>query len=156
MDLPNTDDLQQFDLLWEQAQHAVTIPHKVDLLKQAVALYKGPVFENACDEHWIIGTVTHYKMRYIGIVNELLATLDQAEDYTGVQQYAARAIELTPENVKAHYWLIHAMSHLGALELAKNEIIRAKSLLTSEEFATLKKYVMQDKTLPYAILFADE
>lgn len=149
-------DLQQFDLLWEQAQHAVTIPHKVDLLKRAVDLYKGSVFENACDEHWIIGTVTHYKMRYIGIVNELLATLDQAEDYTGVQQYAARAIELTPENVKAHYWLIHAMSHLGALELAKNEITRAKSLLTGEEFSNLKKYVMQDNTLPFSILFADE
>ena len=29
-------DLQQFDMLWEQALHAVTIPHKVELLKQAV------------------------------------------------------------------------------------------------------------------------
>ena len=68
-------DLQQFDLLWESAQHAVSVPHKVELLKKAVELYLGHVFENACDEHWIIGTVTHYKTRYIGIVNELLTTL---------------------------------------------------------------------------------
>lgn len=100
--------------------------------------------------------MTCYKLRYIGIVNELLATLDQAKDYTGVQQYATRAIELAPENTKAHYWLIHSMNHLGTLELAKNEIARAKSLLTSDEFATLKKYVIQDDTMPYSLLFADE
>lgn len=149
-------DLQQFDMLWEQALHAVTIPHKVELLKQAVELYKGPVFENACTEHWILSTVNHYQLRYIGLVNELLATLDEAGDYTGVQQYAARAIQLTPENIKAHYWLIHSMNHLGTLELAKNAVSHAKVVLTGEEFNKLKKDVAQDKTMPYSVLFADE
>ena len=149
-------DLQQFDLLWEQAQHAATVPHKVDLLKRAADLYKGPVFENACDELWIVSTVNHYKLRYIGIINELLATLDQAEDFTNLQKYAAKAVELTPENVTAHYWLIHSMNHLGTLELAKNEIVHAKAVLTNEEFDTLKKYVSRDNTMPYTALFADE
>lgn len=155
-DLHIMTDLQQFDMLWEQAQHAVTIPHKVNLLKRAVELYKGPVFENACDEHWIMSTVIHYKLRYMGLVNELLATLDEAGDFTGVQQYAAKAVELVPENVRAHYWLIRSMNHLGTLELAKNEIKHARMVLTGEEFESLKKYVSQDKTLPYSILFADE
>ena len=47
------------------------------------------VFENACDEHWIIGTVTHYKTRYIGIVNELLTTLMDAGDYAALSKNAA-------------------------------------------------------------------
>lgn len=149
-------DLQQFDMLWEQAQHAVTVPHKVELLKQAVELYKGSVFENACDEHWITSTVTRYKLRYMGLVNELLSTLDNAGDFTGVQQYATKAVKLTPENVKAHYWLVHSMNHLGALELAKNEIANAKTILTGDEFATLKKYVFQDDTMPYTVLFSEE
>ena len=149
-------DLQQFDLLWEQAQHAVTVPHKIELLKKAADLYKGPVFENACDELWIVSTVNHYKLRYIGIINELLITLDQVEDFTNLQKYAARAVELTPENVMAHYWLIHSMNHLGTLELAKNEIVHAQAVLTSEEFDTLKKCVARDNTMPYNALFADE
>ncbi len=149
-------DLQKFDSLWEQAQHTVTLPHKVELLKRAVELYKDSVFENACNEHWIMGTVTHYKIRYIGIVNELLATLDRLEDFTGVQQYASKAIKLTPENVRAHYWLIHAMNHLGSLELAKNEISHAKVTLTGEEFAMLKKYIAEDNTMPYRTLFGEE
>lgn len=141
-------DLQQFDLLWDQALTAISVSHKVELLKQAFALYKGPVFENACDEHWILPTVTHYKLRYIGIVNELLSTLNDTEDYVGIQQYAPKAIELAPENYKAYYWLIRAMAKLGTIELAKNEIAHAKSHLTSEEFASLKKLVINDGDLP--------
>lgn len=146
-------DLQQFDQLSEAAQHAVTITQKVDYLKQAVTLYRGHVYENACDEHWVIGTVTHYKSKYIGVVNELLATLMSAGDYAGVQQYANRAIELTPENIRAHYWLICAMNKLETYELAKNQITQAKSKLTSEEWASLKKLVMLDDSLPYSSLF---
>lgn len=149
-------DLQQFDLLWEQAQHAVSVSHRVDLLKEAVALYKGHVFENACDEHWIIGTVTHYKSRYIGIVNELLATLMDAGDYTSVQHYATRAIELTPENIKAYYWLVRAMVKLDCFEMAKNEINHARRNLTHEEFASLKKLVTIDAELPSTLLFDGE
>lgn len=149
-------DLQQFELLWENAQHAPTIPHKVELLKKAVTLYKGDVFENARGELWIDGYATHYRFRYIGIINELLATLAAAGDFTGVQQYASRAIALTPENTRAHYWLIHTMNHFGTLELAKNQIVLAKEALTSEEYNSLKKYIAEDQTMPYNILFGSE
>lgn len=83
-------------------------------------------------------------------------TLMDAGDYTGVQHYATRAIELTPENVNAYYWLIKAMTKLGTFEMVKNEITHARNNLTSEEFASLKKLVLLDDTLPYATLFDEE
>ena len=149
-------DLQQFDFLWEKSQHAPTVPHKVELLKQAANLYKGAVFENAGGELWIEGIATRYRLRYIGIINELLATLSDAGDFVSVQQHAAKAIGLTPENTRAYYWLIHAMSHLGAYELARNQIALAKENLTNEEYNTLKKYIAKDTTIPYKTLFGDE
>ena len=115
-------------------------------------LYRGHVFENACDEHWIIGTVTHYKSQYIGVVNELLATLMDVGDYSGVQHYAAKAKKITPENIKVYYWLVCAMTKLDCSELANNEIAHAKKSLTSEEFASLKKLLMSDKSLPDELL----
>lgn len=145
-------DLQQFDLLWEKAQHATSVSHKVELLKKAVDLYRGHVFENACDEHWIIGTVTHYKSQYIGVVNELLATLMDVGDYSGVQHYASKAKKITPENIKVYYWLVCAMTKLDCSELAKNEIAHAKKSLTSEEFVSLRKLLMSDKSLPDELL----
>ena len=145
-------DLQQFDLLWEKAQQATTVTNKVELLKKAVELYRGHVFENACDEHWIIGTVTHYKSQYIGVVNELLATLMDVGDYSGVQHYASKAKKITPENIKVYYWLVCAMTKLDCSELAKNEIAHAKKSLTSEEFVSLRKLLMSDKSLPDELL----
>ena len=51
-----------------------------------------------------------------------------------------QALKLTPENIKTYYRLICAMFHSGAVELARNEVQRAKSVLTSEEYATLVNY----------------
>ena len=154
-DLNIMTDLNQFDLLLEEAQHTTIIPHKVELMKKAISLYKGTVFENADGEMWIKPIATKYRLQYIGIVNELLATLDEAGEFTGLRQHAARAVELTPENIRAHYWLLHAMNHLGTLELARNHIAHAKEILTSDEYASLKKSVAQDSTMPFAVLFSD-
>ncbi len=141
-------DLQQFDALWENAQLVGSTSRKVELLKQAMELYRGPVFENAIGEHWIMGLATHYSIRYVGLVNELLATLADAEDYAGLQLYASRSLDIAPENIKAHYWRVYAMYHLGAVEIAKNEIIRLKNDLTPEEYATLIGYIKKDRNIP--------
>ena len=154
-DLNIMTDLNQFDLLVEEAQHTTIIPYKVELMKKAVALYKGTVFENADGELWIKPIATKYRLHYIGIVNELLATLDEAGDFTSLRQYAAKAVELTSENTRAHYWLLHAMNHLGTLELARNHIAHAKEILTSDEYASLKKSVAQDSTMPFNVMFSD-
>lgn len=155
-DLNIMTDLQQFELLCDNAQHTPIIQHKIELMKKAADLYKGDVFENAKGEFWIDSIATHYRLRYIGIVNELLATLDAVNDFAGVQQYAAKAIMLTPENARAHYWMIHAMNHLGTLELARNQITFAKGTLTSEEYSSLKKFIAEDPTMPYTVLFGSE
>lgn len=134
-------DLQQFDTLWERAQKAGTASHKIELLKQAVALYRGPLFENAAGEHWIVGLATHYSMRYAGLINELLSALAEIKDYSGLQLYATKACDIMPENIKARYWLIYAIYHLGAVEVAKSEMERARTILTAEEFTLLSQYI---------------
>lgn len=148
-------DIQQFDRLWDAAQHAAGTSQKVELLKQAVDIYKGHIFENACDEHWIVSLVNHYSMRYVGLINELLSTLAAAGDYSGVQLYASRALDIMPGNLRAHYWLIFAMYHMGAIEMAKAEVERAKSDLTTEEYHTLVRYLREDKHMPIRVLFED-
>lgn len=147
-------DLQKFDRLWEQAQKNIPVSQKAHILKRAIHLCRGSVFETACDDHWLVGIVTEYKLKYIGLVNELLSILAEYDDYNGIHTFATQALKLTPENIKAHYWLIYAMYHSGAVELAKNEVQRAKCVLTNEEYATLKKYLLQDESLSYSLFVA--
>lgn len=146
-------DMQQFDNLRDAAQHAGGIHHKVDLLKRAVEIYRGHVYEKACDEHWIIGLSNHYSMRYVGVVNELLKTLAEAGDYEGVQFYAAKSLDIMPGNLRAYFWSVYSMYHMGAVELARNEVERAKAELTGEEYATLLGYLRTDSSLRTNDLF---
>ena len=130
-------DVQQFDRLCEAARQTVLSVQKVNYMKKALHLYRGPLFRGAQDDHWIVSQVNLYRLRYVALVNELLSTLVATQDYACVQHYAIRAIEIMPGNLKAYYWLIIATYHLGAVELARTELNRAKLSLTSEEYGIL-------------------
>ena len=130
-------DLQQFDRCCDAVQSTLSLVRKVELLKQALSIYRGAVYKKASSEPWLVKTATHYSLRYIGVVNELLAKLAEAEDYAGIHQYATHALDIEPGNVKARYWLIYAMYNMSTIELAKSELERAKVDLTSEEYEEL-------------------
>ena len=36
-----------------------------------------------------------------------------------------------------HYWLIHAMNHLGSPEMAKSQLMAAKKVLTEDDYQDL-------------------
>lgn len=140
-------DLQQFEALWELSKQNIPIPQKVHTLKQAIRLYRGSVFASSCDDHWVVGIATEYKMKYIGMVNELLSILAQFSDYGGIQHYANKALSLVPENVKGQYWLIYAMYHDGTIALARQEFQQAKLRLTDDEFASLVGLIRKDGSI---------
>lgn len=148
-------DMQQFDKLLDAVQNAATTSMKVDLIKQAITLYRGQLFEDARGEHWIMPMAHTYNLRYIGLVNELPTQLAEAGDYTGIQQYASKALDIMPGNIKAHFWLVYAMFHSGAIKMAKSEITRAKSILTAEEYVTLIRYLKKNQDMTSVIDFDD-
>ena len=86
--------------------------------------------------------------RLVKPINELLELLAAVKEYDSIQKYASRAISLTPENVRAYYWLIYTIHQQGSIELAKNEVIRARELLTSSEYQTLKMMLAEDQSIP--------
>lgn len=146
-------DIQQFSNLWKQLQEEMPLPQRVHTLKSAIKLYRGAVFASACDDHWLVGIATKYKMKYISIINELLSILAGFEDYDGIHHFALKALSRVPENVKAHYWVIYAMYHAGTVEMAKQELQHLKKTLTSDEYLTLVGYIEKDDTMQNCQLF---
>lgn len=59
-----------------------------------------------------------------------------------------RAYDLIPDNVLIRYWLIYSMYRLGAVEMAKGEISRAKADFSSEEFDALISYLKKCPEIP--------
>lgn len=131
-------DLQIFDQYRNGIQETPSLAHKVELLKKTVEIYGGHVFSRDNADDWVMPTATHYALIYVGIVNELLKILAEARDYSEVLHYAARALEIEPGNMRAHYWRIFALYRSGATEMAAASLPMAKRSLTEEEYSELK------------------
>lgn len=130
-------DLDLFDQYWQEGQKSTSLSAKGNLLKKALETYKTGVLPAFASEHWLISSAAHYSLRYVGVLNELLSTLDMAHDYVCIHEYANTAVKTVPGSVDAYYWLIYAMNRLGTTEIARNELRIAKEVLNPEEYDDL-------------------
>jgi len=142
-------DLQQFERYKEAANSTSSITRKVEFLKKALKLYKGPLLASAAGEHWIVPSSTHYHLDYLGVANELLKTLAELRDYTDVHYYAAQVLEQEPGNVNAHFWLIFAAHRQGSTDMAKVALRKATQVLTEEEYQELVEQLRRLQELPF-------
>ncbi len=138
-------DLQQFDRCWDVAKRATSSAEKIVLLKQAIELYRGSVFKLASGEHWLYSIENHYNVQYFQIVKLLLEELANVKDYIGVSEYATKTLCVMPGNVTAYYWMVYSTYQLGAIEMAKAEVERARREMTSEEYVELIERLRKNK-----------
>lgn len=127
-------DYQRFDELVSSAVRASSVINKVDILKNALDLYRGRVLSSADGEHWLIQFATKYHLSYMSAVSELLKQLDSLRSYDLLNQYAMKSLAIAPDNPKAYCWLIRSLKAQGMNELATNELAAAKEHLTTEEY----------------------
>lgn len=143
-DLHIMTDMESFENYFDEAQVTADPTAKAHLLKKAMDTYKHGLLTEYSGEHWFMPTVAHYNLRYIGVVNQLLATLDRANDYVCIYEYANIARSAVPDSGDAYYWLIYAMTHLGMTEIARNELHAAKQILTEDDYQDLVKRLNTD------------
>lgn len=127
-------DLDMFTDAWNQAAVGSDLVTKGHMLKKAMDIYKNGLLPAHSSEHWLMPIAAHYSLRYIGIISQLLSTLDLAHDYVCIHEYAGIAVQAVPGSADAHYWLTYAMLKLGTTELARNELRAAKQLLNDEDY----------------------
>ena len=138
-------DYDQFDTLEREACHATEKMRRIELMKQAITLYRGEFFASTNSEDWVQSTARSFALRYIHLVNEILSILAEVGDIAGVHYYARKGIEFTPENVKAHFWMIHAVRCGMAPELFEAELKWSKERLTEEEYQDLLELLEKTK-----------
>lgn len=140
-------DVSRFEDYWQQAQNTVTMQTKIELLKNAVALYKGSVFQSASGEHWLIAHELAYQYKCAGIYNELMKAYFETQNYASVQYYAANALKLDENNVDAYYWKIRALKRKDSMAMVKGELKMAEHILEKNEYAELLRKLDKVKAL---------
>lgn len=138
-------DLEQFDRYRRDAQNMPSTSNspdaKIELLKKAAALYRGSLFVTASGEHWLIPAEVNYRLKYNGVINELMRELSAIRSYSLIQEYAGMALQVDPRNSDAYFWLITALNHLGSPEIAKSELYMARQMLEDTEYQDLTKHL---------------
>ena len=130
-------DIQHFEEYWLQAQNAFTMQAKIELLKKAVELYRGHIYDSAGSEHWLMSHSIAYKYKCLGIYTDLMRAYYETQDYATVQYYASLALKIEKASVDGYYWMIRAMSQRDSVSMAKGHLKIAEHVLTSEEYQEL-------------------
>lgn len=138
-------DVEQFDELWKQAQSAVTMQTKIQLLQEAVKIYKGDIFETASGEHWVLPHEISYKYKCLGIHNDLMRAFFDTKNYGSVEYYASNALRIDHANADAYYWRIRSLRRKGESGLLKGELLMAEHVLESETYLELKNKLEKTK-----------
>ena len=140
-------DVQQFEDFWLQAQSAITMQTKLELLRKATEIYRGNIYETASSEHWLMAHELAYRYKCLGVYVEIMRMYYDLQDYTNVQRYAALALNIDKASVDAYYWMIRAMRQRDSLSMAKGELKMAEHILTDEEYAELLQKLEKTKDL---------
>ena len=130
-------DMERFDRAHDAARSATALASKIEFIIQALSIYKGEIYPTASGEHWISPTSTHYALRYMSLVNDLLSEFAHLNDWDAVNRYASKSLAVMPGNVQTYYWQIYATYRIGSLAVVKDELERARAILSEEEYEDL-------------------
>lgn len=131
-------DFDQMETIWKYASTLNDLEAKVESLKRALEIYRGNMFQDAADEEWILGSVSHYHLLYLQIAKALFEALDGLQDYCAIHDYTLRVLEIDHGNAEAQFWLICAMKKMGATDQAKRTLLAAKEVMIDEEYEEMK------------------
>lgn len=146
-DLNIMTDIQEFEDNWAQAQSAITMQTKLELLKKATEIYRGNIFDAASSEHWLMPHELSYKYKCLEIYIDMVRIYFDVQDYANVQKYASMALLIDKASVDAYYWLIRAKRQRDSLSMAKGELKMAEHVLSDEEYAELLQKLEKTRDL---------
>ncbi len=136
-ELPITIDVWEFEDLIRTSKVTRDILKKIELLKQAVSLYRGTVYKEISDKEWLMAHAMRYDHLYESTVLELLESLDKVKDYGAMHHHTLEALNYMPDSAELYYWLIKASEGMGSKGMLKNQMELIQSHLREEEYRKL-------------------
>jgi len=132
-------DADEMEELYYRAKATADEEKKLELLKEAFALYKGRVFETGESEMgtWMLEYMTRYSDIFINITKELLTILGHRRDDYGVVEYGSKALRIEPGIQDVYYWLVQSANHIGNTTAREKYLEAAKEALAEEEYERL-------------------
>lgn len=149
-EIPCEVDLDRFEALCLQAQQdGLDNKKKLELYREATALYKGPLLPKLSDQIWLMPLATHCHSLFVAAVKEQSGLLVEQGLYEELTELCLRAAELDPTNEELQVLAIRALLYQGrnseALTLYENAtelLYRSLGIRASDELRSLYAQIM--------------
>lgn len=138
-ELKVTTDIQQFETHLRTAETTKKPEEKLEALRKAVDLYRGPVFFHGRDQMWLNDIVSHYEVRYIKAVDALMHELEKTGNYQEIARYATIAHVICPGNGLICYWLILSSLKLSGMAQARKTFLRLREDMIPDEIEDIRE-----------------
>lgn len=106
-------DAEEFERLIKSAKSCQDEKDKVQILIQAVELYKDDVLPEYCYQDWVVQAREHYKDLLISALLELISFNERCEHFTEVIDLSKRVLEQDSFNESACCSYMKALTKLG-------------------------------------------
>lgn len=112
-------DAQTLDDLWKEASSLKEHLPKLDVLKKAVTLYRGHLYDDRCSDQWTISAYHHYSKVYAEVITALLDELGIEENYSEIHEYATESMNVMTGIMRVYFWLVVSTCMISRYEAAK-------------------------------------
>lgn len=127
-EIPLQLDLDRFEQLCKDAAAAETGDARLDLLRQALELYRGDFLPKLSMEPWVMPISAYYHQLYLDTVEQALILMEERQQWSDIADLCEKALKIEPYS-EALY------QHLMRCRIAMND--RAGALSAYDEMSEL-------------------
>lgn len=130
-------DYRQFNELYKSAQRIVDEKQKKTVLQSAIGLYRGHITSDFEDDHWMVAIIQEYKRKFHESIDMICEILHKAQDYDSVHHYAAKGLNISPDNESMYLWMYHSMLKKHSHSQACQVLLAGQEHLTPDSYHDL-------------------
>lgn len=124
-------DTEMFEALCKQAAAAQDEASRLDLLMQALSVYKGDFLPKLSTESWVMPIHTYYHQMYLNTVEQALSLLEAENRWAEISDLCQNALKMEPYSEELYQHYIRACIELKNRDAARQAYEDMSELLFS-------------------------
>lgn len=122
-------DVEEFESLCKQATASDDANVRIELLEQALELYRGDFLDGSGDLHWQATETAYLRSMYLTAVKNLVAMYTSQEKYSRCEDICAKALTIDPTDEDLYAYMIRAMICQKKFDVAKKTLDNARTVM---------------------------
>ena len=115
-------------------------PDNIKRLYQSImSLYRGSLLSGHDSFHWLLPKAVYYQNKYLQMLKNYIALLNQTKDYLEIQRVASEALAIDMQNGDIHFYMIMAILDQGNRSTARMQFKQAERYMDDEQIRLIRQ-----------------